>query len=129
MPTPLLILVLVSLIPYVLAALGGYVKIKQLGKLDNHHPRIQSNELKGSGARVIAAQSNAWEALAFYSATIFAVYASGVTWSELTVASLVFGATRLAHAVFYITNMAVARSVVTLLGIMSCLYMISLAIF
>lgn len=126
MPTALIVLIFVAFIPYVLAGLGGYVKIKQLGFLDNHHPRIQANELKGSGARVMAAQSNAWEALALYSATILAVYISGVAWSELTVPSLVFAATRLAHPIFYITDLAVARSISVVVGLLSCAYMVSL---
>ncbi len=128
MPTALLVLVFVSFVPYVLAGLGGYVKIKQLGHLDNHHPRIQANELLGSGARVIAAQSNAWEALAFYSATIFVAFASGVPWSELAVPSLIFGATRVIHPILYIANVATARSLVVIVGLFSCVYMISLAL-
>ena len=127
MPVALIVLVFVSLVPYVLAGLGGYVKIKQLGRLDNNHPRTQANELVGSAARVIAAQSNAWEALAFYTAVIFAVSASGVAWSELAVPSLVFGATRLIHPILYIANIATARSLIVVLGVSSCIYMLSLA--
>ncbi|EGR0063588.1 TPA: MAPEG family protein [Vibrio vulnificus] len=127
MPTALIVLVFVSFIPYVLAAAGGYVKIKQLGRLDNHHPRVQANDLVGSGARVIAAQSNAWEALALYSATILAAFASGVAWSDLALPSLVFGFTRLAHPILYIANIATARSLIVIVGVSSCGYMVSLA--
>ncbi|RZP53970.1 MAPEG family protein [Vibrio vulnificus] len=127
MPTALLVLVVVSFIPYVLAAAGGYVKIKQLGRLDNNHPRVQANDLVGSGARVIAAQSNAWEALALYSATVLAVFASGVEWSDLAIPSLIFGFTRVVHPILYIANIATARSLVVIAGVGSCGYMVSLA--
>ncbi len=128
MPTALIVLIFVSLVPYVLAALGGNVKIKQLGYLDNNHPRLQERELVDSGARVIAAQANAWEALALYSATIFVAFASGVAWDALTLPSLIFGATRILHPVLYITNIAMARSLVTVVGLLSCLYMLYLAL-
>lgn len=127
MPVPLLVLVFVSLIPYILAGVGGYVKISQLGHLDNHHPRLQALELTGSGARAVAAQSNAWEALAFYTATIFSVSASGVPWNDMTVASLIFGATRIAHPLLYLANIAAARSIVVVIGVVSCIYMMTLA--
>ena len=47
MPTALFVLVFVSVIPYVLAGLGGYAKVQQLGHLDNHHPRLQERKLSG----------------------------------------------------------------------------------
>ncbi|ELB2132084.1 MAPEG family protein [Vibrio parahaemolyticus] len=75
----------------------------------------------------MAAQSNAWEALALYSATILAVYASGVNWEDLALPSLIFGFTRLAHPILYIANIATARSLIVIAGVSSCGYMISLA--
>ncbi len=127
MPTALLVLIFVSLLPYVLAALGGAAKVAELGHFDHHHPRIQSTQLMGKGARVMAAQSNAWEALAFYSAVLFTAYASGVHWDELAAPALLFGLTRAIHPLFYIANMAMARSLVVLIGLTSCLYMFGLA--
>jgi len=127
MPIALTVLVFVAFVPYVLAGLGGYVKIKLLGKLDNQHPRIQSSELTGVGARVIASQSNAWEALAFYSATILTVNASGVAWEQLSIPAMIFCATRIAHPLLYISNQATARSIVVVTGIACCIYMLSLA--
>ena len=127
MPTALIVLVLLAFIPYVLAGLGGYAKIKQFGHLDNHHPRIQANKLEGVGARLMATQANAWEALAFYTATIVVVFASGVAWAELTAPALIFAATRVAHPVLYIANIATARSLVVVAGIGCCVYMLWLA--
>ncbi|EKM24690.1 MAPEG family protein [Vibrio sp. HENC-03] len=127
MPTALFVLVFVSFIPYALAGLGGYAKVQQLGHLDNHHPRLQERKLSGRAARTIAAQSNAWEALAFYSATILAASLSGVPWSDLSMPAIVFAFTRMAHPVMYIADIAIGRTLVVITGIASCVYMLSLA--
>ncbi|HGY9594742.1 TPA: MAPEG family protein [Vibrio campbellii] len=127
MPTALFVLVFVSVIPYVLAGFGGYAKVQQLGHLDNHHPRLQERELSGRAARIIAAQSNAWEALAFYTATILAVSLSGVPWSDLSMPAIIFAITRMAHPVMYIADIAIGRTFVVIVGVTSCIYMLSLA--
>ncbi|MGB5324846.1 MAG: MAPEG family protein [Pseudomonadales bacterium] len=127
MPAALLVLVLVAFLPYLLAGLGGYLRIKQLGSFDNHHPRQQASLLQGSGARAMAAQSNAWEALALYTATILVVWASGIAWEELATPALVFAIARVAHPIFYVADIAVARTAAFLAGLFSCVYMISKA--
>ncbi|MDK9757957.1 MAPEG family protein [Vibrio sp. D173a] len=127
MPTALFVLVFVSFIPYVLAGLGGYAKVQQLGHLDNHHPRLQERKLSGRAARIIAAQSNAWEALSFYTATILTVNLSGVPWSDLSMPAIIFAITRIAHPVMYIANIAIGRTFVVIVGVTSCIYMLSLA--
>ncbi|WP_191117446.1 MAPEG family protein [Vibrio campbellii] len=127
MPTALFVLVFVSVIPYVLAGLGGYAKVQQLGHLDNHHPRLQERKLSGHAARIIAAQSNAWEALAFYTATILVVSFSGVPWSDLSMPAIIFAITRMAHPVMYIADIAIGRTFVVIVGVTSCIYMLSLA--
>ncbi|HHI4974458.1 TPA: MAPEG family protein [Vibrio parahaemolyticus] len=38
-----------------------------------------------------------------------------------------FGLTRILHPLFYIANMAMARSLVVLIGLICCLYMFGLA--
>ena len=127
MPTALFVLVFVSVIPYVLAGLGGYAKVQQLGHLDNHHPRLQERKLSGRAARIIAAQSNAWEALAFYTATILTVNLSGVPWSDLSMPAIIFAITRMAYPVMYIADIAIGRTFVVIVGVTSCIYMLSLA--
>ncbi|ABU71166.1 MAPEG family protein [Vibrio campbellii] len=127
MPTALFVLVFVSVIPYVLAGLGGYAKVQQLGHLDNHHPRLQERKLSGRAARIIAAQSNAWEALSFYTATILTVNLSGVPWSDLSMPAIIFAITRIAHPVMYIADIAIGRTFVVIVGVTSCIYMLSLA--
>ena len=76
MTTPLIALVIVALLPYVLAGMGGPFRIKQFGKIDNNHPRQQYSQLTGMGGRVWAAQQNAWEALAIFTAAVAVVLRS-----------------------------------------------------
>ena len=59
MTKPFWCLSILLLLPYVLAKLGGYYKIRQFGALYNHHPRSQAAERGGIGARVWAAQQTA----------------------------------------------------------------------
>lgn len=129
MPVALWVLVYLAFIPYLLALLGGYLKIRQLGYLDNKHPRLQEKQLQSSSAaRIIAAQANAWEALGLYLATLFIVYVMSVPWEELTVPAAVFGLTRVLHPILYFANIATLRSISVLVGTLCCAHMVWLAV-
>ena len=117
-------LLVVALLPYVLAGLGGFYRKHQLGYLDNNHPREQCKALHGAGARVWAAQQNAWEALGLFTAVIVIVHLAGLEPARITIACIIFVATRVLHPVFYITNLATLRSISVIVGLCSCLYMI-----
>ena len=130
MTTPLWCLVIVVFLPYVLAFSSSYFKMKQFGKLDNKHPRVQAAQLEGAGARVYAAQANAWEALAVFTAALAVLHlanpeaARGSTAANL---SLVFLATRIAHPIFYVANIDALRSLVFLIGMVCAVWLITLA--
>lgn len=127
MHTALLVLILVAFIPYILAGMGGYARAKQLGHMDNNDPRKQALELSGTGARIVAAQANAWEALAIYSVVIILNSAAGTAWALLATPALVFAAARVLHAVCYAANWASLRSIVFVIGLGSCAYMMTMA--
>lgn len=120
MTTPLWCLVIVALLPYVLSFSGGYFRLRQLGAVDNKYPRQQVAKLEGIGARAYAAQANAWEALGFFTAAVVVLHlanpeaARGATAANL---SLGFLATRVLHAVFYLANQDLLRSLVFLVGL------------
>lgn len=120
MTTPLWCLVIVALLPYVLSFSGGYFRMRQLGAVDNKHPRQQVAKLEGAGARAYAAQANAWEALGFFSAAVVVLHlanpeaARGATAANL---SLAFLATRVLHPILYVANQDVLRSLVFLVGL------------
>lgn len=120
MTTPLWCLVIVALLPFPLAFTGGYFKMRQFGSIDNKNPRQQTQKLEGAGARAAAAQANAWEALAFFTAVVAVLSvanpeaAHGAAAANL---SLGFVATRVLHPIFYLANIDVARSLVFLAGL------------
>ncbi|MEQ9208309.1 MAG: MAPEG family protein [Pseudomonadales bacterium] len=127
MPPILVTLFILALFPIVLSSFGGYFRVKQFGHLDNNHPRIQQAKMEGPGARAIAAQLNAWEALIFYSLVILIAFASGVDLYSLTLPGLVFLVARLLHAVFYIFNLATLRSIAFGIGFFDCIYIFAVA--
>ena len=77
MTTPLWCLVIVAFIPLILAGVGGYLRLQQLGKVDNKHPRTQALELTGAAARTLAAQANAWEATALFTVSVVIAHLAG----------------------------------------------------
>jgi uncharacterized MAPEG superfamily protein len=110
MPVILYVLFVLSVVPILLAGVENYYRVRQFERFDNHNPRQQKARLAGVGARVNAAQANAWEALVVFSATCLIAYAGGADLSALGVAALLFLACRIAHALFYIADLAGLRS-------------------
>lgn len=127
MTTPFWCLLVAVLIPYVLAGTGGYFKGKQLGAVDNHNPRAQSLLLSGAGARAVAAQANAWEALPVFASAVFVAHLAGADAGSSAAAALLFVAMRIAHAACYLADLATARSIVFLIGFGSCVWLFVLA--
>lgn len=127
MTTPFWCLLIAIFIPYVLSGCGSYFKVKQFGSLDNNQPRVQAAALTGVGARVNAAQQNAWEALAVFSAAVFVAHIAGADPGASATAAMVFVAARILHAVFYATNLAPLRSLSFFVGIGACLRLFWLA--
>lgn len=122
MPILFVVLFVVALFPMLLALLGGYLRYRQFGRFDNHYPRLQQAHMTGMGARVLAAQGNAWEALMFYAVMCVLAYVAEVDLYSLDQAALLFLFSRIAHAVFYIMDLATYRSLVFVTGWLSGLY-------
>lgn len=130
MTTPLWCLVIVAFLPYVLAFASGYFKMKQFGKVDNKHPRAQAAQLEGAGARIYAAQANAWEALAVFTAAVAVLHiANPEAARSSTAANLAHGflATRILHPIFYVANIDALRSLVFLAGMVCVVWLVVLA--
>lgn len=51
MKTALIVLLLLSLLPYAFAWISGFYRRQQLGTIDNKNPRQQYTQLSGPGAR------------------------------------------------------------------------------
>lgn len=123
MKTAIIVLCCLSALPYVFAFIGHYYQVKQLGKLDNKDPRGQYTQLRGPGARAVAAQQNAWEALAIYGAALLAVVASGLEVKYLAEAAIIVLIARLLHGVFYLTNLDKLRSLAFMVAVVPCFYL------
>ena len=128
MTTVLACLLIAVLIPYVLSGIGAYHKGKQFGKADNNNPRAQAAQLTGTGARAVAAQQNAWEALAVFTASLVAAFVADVEPAALATPAVLFVAARLAHAVCYLNDLASARSSSFLVATLACLWIFAKAL-
>lgn len=127
MTTPFWCLVITAFIPYFLALIGLFYRIRQFGNWDNDNPRAQYARLEGAGWRAWAAQQNAWEALGLFTVTVVIAHLAGADAEKSAVAAVIFLVTRLLHPVLYLANLATLRSLVVVTGLFSCMYMIMLA--
>lgn len=130
MTTPLWCLVIAAFLPYPLAFIGTYFKKQQLGSVDNKNPRAQAAQLQGVGARAVAAQANAWEALAVFTAAVAVLHLANpeaARSSSAANAALLFLAARIAHPIFYLANIDMARSLAFMVGIGAAIWLIVLA--
>ena len=99
-------------IPYVLAGIGGYLRTKQFGTLDNNNPRQQAQQATGAAARAVAAQQNAWEALAVFTAAVVSAFVTQADAGTASTLAMAWVAFRVLHAVFYLADLATLRSLV-----------------
>lgn len=129
MNMPLWTLLIVALMPYVLAGFGGYYRHRQFDKVDNNNPRRQQEKLLDAGARAVAAQKNAFEAVGLFTATLVIAYLGGVDLGgkAACTASSVFLASRILHPIMYIKDLATVRTIVFIVGFISCIYLMVLA--
>lgn len=116
MTTPLWCLAAVAFLPYVCAWTGAYFKLRQFGTIDNRNPRQQATRLEGVGARLAAAQANAWEALPFFTAAVVTAHLAGADAATAATLSRVFVATRVLHPIFYAADLDKLRSLVFVVG-------------
>ena len=110
MTIPFWCLFIATLLPILLSWVSGYYRQQQLGKFDNKQPRAQCAELQGAGARAVAAQSNAWEALMVFAPAVFVAHLGGADAGNAAIASVVFILARVLHALFYLTDKDALRS-------------------
>jgi uncharacterized MAPEG superfamily protein len=127
MTTPFWCVLFAVFVPYVLAGASGYFRTKQFGSLDNNNPRAQAAQLTGPGARAWAAQQNAWEALAVFTAAVVVAHLAGADPGRSATAALVFVGARILHPIFYIADLATARSGIFFVGFGACMWLFWLA--
>ena len=127
MTVPFVCLLIVALLPYALSTLGGYLRVRQFGTLDNKYPRTQAAALEGIGARATAAQANAWEAVPVFTAAVLVAHVGGADPRASATAAIAFVVLRVLHAVCYLANQDVLRSIVFLGALGSAIWLFLLA--
>jgi len=115
-----------AILPIILSWVGAYFKMNQFGKIDNKNPRAQSAGLEGVGQRAVAAQQNAWEALAVFIAGVVAYHAGGATSDIAGTLAVIWVIGRVLHAVFYLADLDALRTLafITSLGCSLALFFI-----
>jgi uncharacterized MAPEG superfamily protein len=124
MKTALFVLLVLCSFPYIMAAISSYFRRKQLGKIDNANPRQQYTQLQGAGARAVAAQQNAWEALGVYTAALVAVTASGAMVEHLAESAIIVLIARTLHGVFYLADLDKLRTLSFAVATATCFYLL-----
>ncbi len=117
MTTPFWCLAIGCFLPYVWGPFALSARLKLPGGLDNKNPRTQYTQLTGSAAHAIAAQANAFEALAVFTAAVIVAHLAHAdpVWSaRLAVAWLV---ARVLHGFFYLADLDALRSLIFFVGI------------
>ncbi len=116
MTVPFWCLFVGCLLPFVWA----FSRIPFLGELggpDNKEPRAQAARLTGKGGRIVAAQANAWEALAIFAPAVLVNHLVGASPGSATVLSVLWVVARVLHGVFYTTDLDKGRSAAFLVGL------------
>ena len=126
---PYYCLFIAIILPYLTAGASVYYRIAQQGSVNNKQPRAQAAQLEGAGARIVAAQHNAWEALVVFAVAIYIATVAGVEPQTINQASMVFVGARIVYPLFYVADIAVLRSLSFAVGLGSCLYLIITALF
>jgi uncharacterized MAPEG superfamily protein len=127
MTTPFWCLLAAAFIPYPLAFLGTYYRQRELGSIDNRNPRQQALQLTGAGARCYAAQQNAWEALAVFTAAVTVAHLAGADPARSAQVALVFIAARVVHAASYVADLDKLRGLAFIAGLGCCITLFVLA--
>ncbi len=127
MTIPFWCLIVAVAMPYVLAGVGGYFKVKQFGSLDIATPRVQAAQLEGLGARVQAAQDNAWEALGVIITAVLVAHLAGADPAASANAAMLIVVGRVLHPIMYMINIGPLRTLSFIVSLSGCIWLFVLA--
>jgi uncharacterized MAPEG superfamily protein len=126
MTTPQWCLVIATFLPFVWSFSGHAFRQRQFGSIDNNHPRLQQAQLSGIGARALAAQQNAWEALAMFTPAVLIAHLHGATAGHASMAAILFIAARIAHGCLYLADLSSLRSLSWMIGAGAVIWLFAL---
>ena len=110
-----------ALLPIVCAGIaksGQMTTPPRLGGYDNNNPRAWLAGQKDWRARANAAQANTFEALPFFFAAVIIAHTLQAGQTRLDILALLFVFLRMGYVMMYLTDLAKARSVIWLLGLL-----------
>ena len=113
---------LAALLPIVCAGIaksGLMTTSPKHGGYDNNNPRAWLAQQKDWRARANAAQANTFEALPFFFAAVIIAHTLQAGQTRLDILALLFVFLRIAYVIMYLADLAKARSVVWVLGLMA----------
>ncbi|WP_064605524.1 MAPEG family protein [Photobacterium sp. J15] len=116
------------LINYLLAAIGGWLTVRQTGRFDINQPRIQERELTGAAARVKAAQANGWEVTPVFACCVFIAHFADVPPEQSALPAYLFVISRVLYMVCYACKLSPWRTIVFAVGLVACAWLIRMAV-
>lgn len=117
MTTALWCVMVAALLPIVCVGIAKF----SIRGYNNRNPREWLAKLDGLPARANAAQQNSWEALAIFSAAVFAAHLAQAPQARVDVLALSFIGVRLAYIACYLADLAPLRSLVWTVGLGLCI--------
>ncbi|PSV48784.1 MAPEG family protein [Photobacterium indicum] len=121
-------IIILIIVNYLLAGLGGWLTIKQTGRFDINQPRVQERALTGAAARIKSAQANGWEIIPVFAICIFIAHLAGVPEEQAALPAYLFLATRLLYILCYAFKLSPWRSLIFFTNIIACGWLIKMAV-
>jgi uncharacterized MAPEG superfamily protein len=118
MTTLIICLFIAALLPFV-AKVPVAIAMHKLSGYNNNHPRAQQAELKGFGARALAAHQNAFESLAIFAPAILLAIATNNTGVMIEQLAITHVVARVLYNIAYLINIGTIRSIIWAVGIVS----------
>ena len=112
MPVAYWCVLITALLPLLLVA---YAKSSSR---DNNAPRDSADQLSGPKRRAYAAHQNAYENFPFFGVAVVAALAFGASATTVGILAILYVVFRVAHALLYINDIATARSMAYLGGLL-----------
>lgn len=123
----LVCLVIVMFLPIVAKAPVAWAMHKE-GGYNNAHPRAQQAQLKGMGARALAAHQNAFEAVIFFTPAVLVAVATNQIDASVQWAAMAFVVMRVLYNILYIVNQHTLRSLSWFVGMVCSFYIMIQAV-
>ncbi|MCG8416700.1 MAG: MAPEG family protein [Proteobacteria bacterium] len=117
--TPIICLLIVTVLPYVWTAFQAYGRMREFGSLDNRYPRLQQARLTGLGARALGAHNNSFEALMVFAPAVILAMWTGADQTWVARLSVVYVVARLCHGIAYLTDQDKLRTAFFAVGMLS----------